>query len=79
MAGELVDGVKAYREEFEPNADDLIAKFTEISNEGYAAFVKHSMSDVNVKNAVINALYDELEDAQKNAATAKAGGVGGEE
>ena len=56
-----MDGVKAYREEFEPNADDLIAKFTEISNEGYAAFVKHSMSDVNVKNAVINALYDEME------------------
>lgn len=28
VAGELVEGVKAYRDEFEPNADDLIAKFS---------------------------------------------------
>lgn len=28
VAGELVEGVKEYRDEFEPNADDLIAKFS---------------------------------------------------
>lgn len=35
---------------------------------GYNAFVKYSISDVNVKNAVINALYDEMEEAQRKAA-----------
>lgn len=39
----------------------------EISEAGYDAFVKYSMDDVNVKNAVINALYDEMEEAQRRA------------
>lgn len=29
--------------------------------------MKYSMDDVNVKNAVINALYDEMEEAQRRA------------
>ena len=66
VAGELVEGTKEYRDEL-PDADDLIAKFTEIAESGYEAFVKHSVADVNVKNAVINALLDEMEEAQKNA------------
>jgi hypothetical protein len=49
-----VQGVKEYRDDFEPNADDLITKFTEISEVGYDAFIKYAVSDVNVKNAVIN-------------------------
>ena len=68
VCGELVDGVIEYRDEFEPNADDMIMKFTDIRNNGYEAIVKYSMSDVNVKNAVINALYDEMEAAQQAAA-----------
>ena len=51
VAAELVEGVKEYRDEFEPNADDLIAKFGEIAENGYESFLKYSMSDVNVKNA----------------------------
>jgi len=110
VAAELVDGVKEYREEYEPDADNLIAKFSEIAEVGYDAFVKHSMSDVSVKagpgrcrsprlrmpinsivegsnalddmtwlapsarpwvlNAIINALYDEMEEAQTTAAAA---------
>ena len=51
VAAELVEGVKEYRDEFEPNADDLITKFGEIAENGYESFLKYSMSDVNVKNA----------------------------
>ena len=68
VAAELVDGVKEYREEFEPDADDLIQKFSDIAERGYEAFIKYSMNDVKVKNAIINALYDEMEEAQANAA-----------
>ena len=74
VAGELVDGVKEYRDEFEPNADDLIDKFGQIAENGYESFLKISMTDVNVKNAIINALYDEMEEAQQQNAT----GGGGE-
>ena len=65
VAAELVfaDG-KEYREEFEPDADDLIQKFSDIAERGYEAFIKYSMNDVKVKNAIINALYDEMEEAQ---------------
>ena len=68
MAAELVDGVKEYWEEFEPDADDLIQKFSDIAERGYEAFIKYSMNDVKVKNAIINALYDEMEEAQAVAA-----------
>ena len=68
VAAELVDGVKEYREEFEPDADDLIQKFSDIAERGYEAFIKYSMNDVKVKNAIINALYDEMEEAQADAA-----------
>ena len=68
VCGELVEGVKEYREDFKPDADDLIKKFSDIQSNGYEAFVKYSLSDVKVKNAVINALYDEMEQAQKDAA-----------
>jgi gas vesicle protein len=68
VCGELVEGVKEYREDFEPDADDLIKKFSDIQSNGYEAFVKYSLSDVKVKNAVINALYDEMEQAQDAAA-----------
>ena len=64
VAGELAGGVREYREEFEPDADDLIAKFGEISEKGYESFVRIAMADVKVKNAVINALLDEMEEAQ---------------
>ena len=40
----------------------------QIQSNGYEAFVKYSLSDVKVKNAVINALYDEMEQAQEDAA-----------
>ena len=53
-ANPYVEGVKEYRDDFEPNADDLITKFTEIAEVGYDAFIKYAVSDVNVKNAVIN-------------------------
>jgi|TARA_B110000977_G_scaffold22513_2_gene27134 3'-phosphoadenosine 5'-phosphosulfate sulfotransferase len=65
-----VDGVKEYRDEFEPDADVLIAKFTEIQENGYTAFVRICASDVKVKNAVINALYDEMDTARATAAAA---------
>jgi gas vesicle protein len=68
VCGELVEGVKEYRSDFEPDADDLIKKFSDIQSNGYEAFVKYSLSDVKVKNAVINALYDEMEQAQEAAA-----------
>ena len=68
VCGELVEGVREYREDFEPDADALIEKFADIQNNGYEAFVKYSLSDVKVKNAVINALYDEMEQAQEDAA-----------
>jgi hypothetical protein len=68
VAAELVDGVEEYREEFEPDADDLIKKFSDIAERGYEAFIKYSMNDVKVKNAIINALYDEMEEAQADAA-----------
>ena len=68
VCGELVEGVREYREDFEPDADALIEKFADIQSNGYEAFVKYSLSDVKVKNAVINALYDEMEEAQKDAA-----------
>ena len=68
VCGELVEGVKEYRSDFEPDADDLIKKFSDIQSNGYEAFVKYSLSDVKVKNAVINALYDEMEQAQDAAA-----------
>ena len=74
VCGELVEGVREYREDFEPDADALIEKFADIQNNGYEAFVKYSLSDVKVKNAVINALYDEMEQAQKERRAAHRGG-----
>ena len=68
VAVELADGVREYREEFEPDADDLIAKFGEIAEKGYESFVRIAMADVKVKNAVINALLDEMEEAQGTSA-----------
>ena len=59
--------MREYGEEFEPDADDLIAKFGEISEKGYGSFVRIAMADVKVKNAVINALLDEMEAAQGDA------------
>ena len=53
-----------FREEFEPDADDLIQKFGEIAEKGYESFVRIAMADAKVKNAVINALLDEMEEAQ---------------
>jgi hypothetical protein len=64
VASELVDGVVEFREEFEPDADDLIQKFGEIAEKGYESFVRIAMADAKVKNAVINALLDEMEEAQ---------------
>jgi len=78
VAEELADGVAEFRQEYEPDADDLIAKFTEISEVGYDAFVKYSISDVNVKNAVINALFDEMEEARKVAMEGIDGKGGGD-
>ena len=74
VCGELVEGVREYREDPEPDADALIEKFADIQNNGYEAFVKYSLSDVKVKNAVINALYDEMEQAQKELRAAHRGG-----
>jgi hypothetical protein len=71
VCGELVEGVIEYRAEFEPDADALIQKFKDIERNGYEAFVKYSMSDVKVKNAVINALYDEMDAARAEAAKPK--------
>ena len=76
---DLVEGVREYREDFEPDADDLIAKFQDIAERGYEAFVKISMEDVKVKNAVINALMDEMEEAQEKAARGQGGGAEGGE
>jgi hypothetical protein len=45
---------------------------------GYDAFVKYSISDVNVKNAVINALFDEMEEARKVALEGIDGKGGGD-
>jgi len=76
VAGELAGGVREYREEFEPDADDLIAKFGEISEKGYESFVRIAMADVKVKNAVINALLDEMEEAQGTGKSGDAAGDG---
>ena len=42
VAAELVDGVKEYREEYEPDADNLIAKFGEIAEAGAYTRPLHS-------------------------------------
>ena len=75
VALELVDGVAEFREEFEPDADDLIQKFGEIAEKGYESFVRIAMADAKVKNAVINALLDEMEEAQG----VNGGGPGGDD
>eukprot|EP00238_Polyblepharides_amylifera_P010615 CAMPEP_0196579790 /NCGR_PEP_ID=MMETSP1081-20130531/24747_1 /TAXON_ID=36882 /ORGANISM="Pyramimonas amylifera, Strain CCMP720" /LENGTH=193 /DNA_ID=CAMNT_0041899475 /DNA_START=274 /DNA_END=855 /DNA_ORIENTATION=+ len=62
VAGDLVLGVKEYYEDFQPNADDLMAKFEEISVNGYKAFMKIGSEDKQVQNAIINALMDAMEE-----------------
>jgi len=65
----LARGVAEYRDEFEPGADDLMRKFQDIASEGYPAFVKYAASDERVKNAMINALLDAMEEDRANTRT----------
>jgi hypothetical protein len=64
-AGDLVLGVKEYYEDFQPDADELLAKFQEIAKKGYPAFMKIAVADIRVQNAIINALMDDMEEEQK--------------
>jgi len=63
IAQQQADGVQAYYDDFQPGADDLIAKFSAIAEKGYPAFMTIAGDDARVKNAIINALMDEAQQA----------------
>ncbi|KAK3276413.1 hypothetical protein CYMTET_15509 [Cymbomonas tetramitiformis] len=67
VAGDLVLGVQEYRDDFEPDADDLIDKFRTIELNGYKAFLDIAMKDKRVQNAVVNGLMDAMEEERDQA------------
>lgn len=67
VAGDLVLGVQEYRDDFEPDADDLIDKFRTIELNGYKAFLDIAMKDKRVQNAIVNGLMDAMEEERDRA------------